>query len=708
MNISVCIITKNEKEKLSKCLEALRAYPFEIVVTDTGSVDGTREFIKEAADITGDFTWEDDFAKARNYCTSLASNDWIIALDSDEYVQNTDLDALRWFMDGGEDKIGRIERVNRIPGEKSPTGYELSHERISRMFNRNKCCFKGRIHEQIVCIDNAEPEYVNVPIEIEHDGYVGSEEELAKKAERNIELLLRDLMEFGDDPYVYYQLGKAYFTVKEYQKAFEYFEKGLGFELNPALSYVQDMIEAYGYTLLELGRFEDMLLLENVYNDMSDSADYLFLMGLAYMNNALFDRAVEEFIKATKAPLCNVEGSNGFKAFYNAGVIRECLGFTDEARRFYEKCGDYAPAMERLIDIFEPEEPEDSEHPKDSERQKEEELREIVFLPYKASMWDSLEGAYRKALEDKRNKVSVIPIPYYDKNPDGSFGRMYWEIGDYPKDVEVISYKEYDLKRHHPAEIYIHNPYDEGNHVTSVFPYYYSKNLKQFTDKLIYIPYFVLEEINSSNPQCVEAYSHLAQVSAVINADLVIVQSENIRKFYVESMVMAGGEELREYFGNKITVGASSKIEKVINAKESDFVIPDEWKNILYTPEGDKRKVMLYNTSVSSFLRDSDKMLLKIKSALNVFKENKGSIALLWRPHPLMESTIRAMRPELLDDYFEIVRIYREEGWGIYDDTSDLDRAIFLADAYYGDASSLVTLCKAKGMPIMIQNVNVR
>lgn len=45
--------------------------------------------------------------------------------------------------------------------------------------------------------------------------------------------------------------------------------------------------------------------------------------------------------------------------------------------------------------------------------------------------------------------------------------------------------------------------------------------------------------------------------------------------------------------------------------------------------------------------------------------------------------------------------------WGIYDDTSDLDRAICLADAYFGDHSSVVQLCQKVGMPIMIQNVNV-
>jgi len=51
-----------------------------------------------------------------------------------------------------------------------------------------------------------------------------------------------------------------------------------------------------------------------------------------------------------------------------------------------------------------------------------------------------------------------------------------------------------------------------------------------------------------------------------------------------------------------------------------------------------------------------------------------------------------------------IVKEYKDASWGIYDDTADLDRAIAISDAYYGDRSSVVQLCKKVGMPVMIQN----
>ena len=65
------------------------------------------------------------------------------------------------------------------------------------------------------------------------------------------------------------------------------------------------------------------------------------------------------------------------------------------------------------------------------------------------------------------------------------------------------------------------------------------------------------------------------------------------------------------------------------------------------------------------------------------------------------------MRQKLREEYREIVERYREAGWGIYDDTSDMDRAVILSDGYYGDWSSVMYLCQKVGLPIMTQNAYV-
>ena len=106
-------------------------------------------------------------------------------------------------------------------------------------------------------------------------------------------------------------------------------------------------------------------------------------------------------------------------------------------------------------------------------------------------------------------------------------------------------------------------------------------------------------------------------------------------------------------------------------------------------------------------LKFNEEMIDKIERNLEVFKENSDDVVLLWRPHPLIEATLTSMLPSLWEKYKRIIDDYREVGWGIYDDSPELDRAIAISDAYYGDWSSVVWLYKETGKPIMIQNVEV-
>lgn len=331
--------------------------------------------------------------------------------------------------------------------------------------------------------------------------------------------------------------------------------------------------------------------------------------------------------------------------------------------------------------------------------------REVVFLPYKASMWDSLETVWKKLDAEPDCEAVVVPIPYYDKNPDGTFREMHYEIDLFPKDVPVRDYRTYDIAGRHPEAIYIHNPYDDGNYVTSVHPDYYSSKLKDYTEELVYIPYFVLGEIDPDDKEAVEGVEHFCTVAGVVNAHRVIVQSEAMKRVYVNVLTKYAGEETRAYWEKKIEGTGSPKVERVLALKPEDFELPEDWKRITERADGSRKKVIFYNTSVGALLQESDRMLEKIARSFEVFRENRDEVALLWRPHPLIEATLTSMRPELWEEYSHIVREYRDAGWGIYDDTADMDRAIAISDGYYGDWSSIVWLYQKTGKPIMIQNV---
>ena len=73
----------------------------------------------------------------------------------------------------------------------------------------------------------------------------------------------------------------------------------------------------------------------------------------------------------------------------------------------------------------------------------------------------------------------------------------------------------------------------------------------------------------------------------------------------------------------------------------------------------------------------------------------------------MIKATLESMRPGLWEAYKSLVDQYRSAGWGIYDDTADVDRAIAISDAYYGDASSVVQLYQKTGKPLMMQDTSV-
>lgn len=340
--------------------------------------------------------------------------------------------------------------------------------------------------------------------------------------------------------------------------------------------------------------------------------------------------------------------------------------------------------------------------------------KEVVFFPYKASMWDSLESVYLAAKEDPDCDAYCVPIPYFDLNADHSFGTMHYEGDEFPKDIEITDWQSYAFEERRPDMIFIHNPYDEWNHVTSVHPRFYARNLKQYTDQLVYIPYFILADIKSDDPdrqEKIEGMKHFCFTPGTIYSDQVIVQSEDMRQVYIEEYLKqakeAGLQETREHLEKKILGLGSPKIDKVLNTRIEDLDIPKDWMRVIQKPDGEFKKVIFYNTSISAFLHYDEKWIKKVENTLRIFRENQDEIALLWRPHPLIESTIQSMRPELLESYRNIRDKYREEAWGIYDDTADLDRAIAISDAYYGDRSSVVQLYQQTGKPVMIQNVDV-
>lgn len=310
---------------------------------------------------------------------------------------------------------------------------------------------------------------------------------------------------------------------------------------------------------------------------------------------------------------------------------------------------------------------------------------EVVFMPYKASMWDSMESVYLAAANDPRCEVYCMPIPYFDKNADGTLGTMQYEGELFPKDIKITNWKIYNVEERHPDIIFLQNPYDNDNYITTVHPAFYTKKLSSNTDCLAYLEYGIPLWIYK------EPTPYERMIAGWFNFDLFFTYS----KEYAKNQEYAMKLKKKDLHTKFLPLG-SPKFDKIQTTKKSDFKLPDQWNKII-----SNKKVVLFNTSIGSLLDNTESYLQRLEEVLQIFKNNED-IALWWRPHPLSSATMQSMRKDLIDEYRKIVEDYRNEGWGIYDDSIDVHRAIAYSDAYYGDESSIVYLYCGTGKPFTI------
>lgn len=314
---------------------------------------------------------------------------------------------------------------------------------------------------------------------------------------------------------------------------------------------------------------------------------------------------------------------------------------------------------------------------------------EVVFFPYKLSMWDSFESIWKEAKQDPRCRCYVVPIPYYERNPNGSFKEIIYEGDRYPEEVEAIDYRSYDLEQHMPDVIYYHNPYDENNYVTSVHPDYYSSRLKNYTDMLVYVPYSVPRTIYKKED--FNLYSMVEQ-----HADKIVCQNE------VEVEARCTKKTMRRKY---LPVG-NPKLDVAFSIMENPPELPLSWKEKI---KG--RKVILLNLSIDYVLNHNMNYIYMVAKEVLSFQygkenEKQEDVVLLFRPHPLLESTFRSMRPGMYEQYQSFLKSIETSENGLIDKEEKPDAGFYYSDALMSTSSSLVCNYMLTEKPIFLMMIN--
>ena len=160
MEISVCLIVKNEEKVLARCLDCIKKFADEIIVVDTGSKDKTKSIAQKYTDKVYDFEWMDDFAKARNFSFSKATKDYVMWIDADDTIKDEEIEKLR--------KIKSIMKADtymlKYAISFDDNGKALFCYYRERILKRENCPkWEGFVHEVIPPFEKVE--YLDITIE---------------------------------------------------------------------------------------------------------------------------------------------------------------------------------------------------------------------------------------------------------------------------------------------------------------------------------------------------------------------------------------------------------------------------------------------------------------------------------------------------------------------------------------------------------------
>lgn len=237
INISACAIMKNETSHVEAWLENVRSFASEIIVVDTGSQDGTREFLQNQVDVKLILhEWQNDFAMAKNVALQEAAGDWLVFTDADEcfYQPENIIAYLRQVAKQSADVV--FCPIDNVDADNH--NEIINSDVVPRLIkNHVGIQYMGAVHEQLTkgseSWQNIKYVVADRNLAIRHTGY--STKVIPLKHQRNYEIL-RQVMEKSNKPEMYYGFfSESLLGLEEYQQALEYAILAMESSYQPAI-----------------------------------------------------------------------------------------------------------------------------------------------------------------------------------------------------------------------------------------------------------------------------------------------------------------------------------------------------------------------------------------------------------------------------------------------------------------------------------------
>jgi len=345
--ISACVITKNEAECISRCLQSVRDIADEMIVVDTGSTDDTVNIAEELGAKVFHYQWCNDFAAARNYALEQVKGDWIIFLDADEYIAADKIKNVRPVIDEMHcDR--RIEAVRcQMKNLEGFDGLLRSSNPSTRIFRNSQVIrYKGRVHESILKREKPiKTVNVNNRVIVYHTGY--TKETVTEKMRRNTVLLEEELKSGIIRELTYYYLSDGYWRDGEYEKAIDFAQKAIKYSglMNSVLDYKPYVILISSMTNLKTYSEEAVAAIcDEAIARFPHHPEIWLLQGLYYRSIGRCEQSLASLLKAVEANDCynDFNRNNDFyalspKAYFNIAQIYGMKNQSAQALDYYVK-----------------------------------------------------------------------------------------------------------------------------------------------------------------------------------------------------------------------------------------------------------------------------------------------------------------------------------------------------------------------------------
>jgi tetratricopeptide (TPR) repeat protein len=247
MDISLCMIVKNEEDWIEGAIESVRSIVAEVIILDTGSTDRTLARIRRFHPTVLSYPWNNHFAEARNASLAAATRPWILILDADERIAAADLPKVKEMTRRAAHGFHLVQRnyvqSNQVFGWTANTGGFKEGDAYAgyvdnpliRLFrNRPDIRFQGAVHEIIDPAGLPHYQFDAASIVIHHFGKVREQERVKAKQQYYHQLGLKKIQENPADAKARFDIAIQCQELGRHIEAAEWFEQAFDMTGQPA------------------------------------------------------------------------------------------------------------------------------------------------------------------------------------------------------------------------------------------------------------------------------------------------------------------------------------------------------------------------------------------------------------------------------------------------------------------------------------------